>query len=90
MRASARSVTATDQVLLLKNVVPSCSDEVPGQWHPYDISGNVLDGGDGVLLADLSSIKRVLQVPDSSKTFHYKDIISIRWFTAFSSLIYIS
>lgn len=65
-----------NELLLLENVVPSCSDEVPGQRHPHNVSGDVLDGRGGVLLADLSWVEGVLQIPGSTKTFHYEDIIS--------------
>lgn len=42
------------ELLLLKKVAPSCSDKVPGQRHPHNVSGDILDGRGGVLFADLS------------------------------------
>ena len=60
------------KLLLLENVAPSSSDEVPGQWHPHNISGDVLDGRGGVLLADFSWVRGVLQIPGSVKRCSYK------------------
>lgn len=64
------------EILLLENEGPSCSDEVPGQRHPHNILGNVTNGRGGVLLADLSWVECVLQIPGSTKTFSYEEIIS--------------
>lgn len=55
--------------LQMENVIPFFPDKVPGQRHSHDISSNILDGGDGVLPADLCGIQRVLQVPDSKGHF---------------------
>lgn len=55
--------------LLLRDVTPSFSDKVPSQWQSDYISSNVLDGGSGILLADLSRVKRVLQIPVSKINF---------------------
>lgn len=61
------SIATNGKILLLENVAPFRSDEVPGQWHPHDITGDGLDGGGGVLLADLGWIKSVIQVPEKSQ-----------------------
>lgn len=62
------SIPANGGILLLENVAPSRSDKVPSQRHPYDIIGNCLDGGDGILLADLGWVKSVIQVPGPGKS----------------------
>lgn len=62
------SIPTNSEILLLENVAPSRSDEVPGQWHPHDIIADGLDSGGGVLLADLGWVKSVIQVPDSGKS----------------------
>lgn len=70
------NVSMKSEILLLENEGPSCSDEVPGQRHPHNILGNVTNGRGGVLLADLSWVECVLQIPGSTKTFSYEEIIS--------------
>lgn len=62
-----KRISDNGKVLLLENVAPSCSDKVPGQRHPHDVMGNGLDGGDGILLADLVRVKSVVQVSGSGK-----------------------
>lgn len=63
-----KRISDNGKVLLLENVTPSRPDKVPGQWHPHDIIGNGLDGGDGILLADLARVKSVVQVSGSGKS----------------------
>lgn len=62
-----KKISDNGKVLLLENVAPSRSDKVPGQRHPHDVMGNGLDGGDGILLADLVRVKSVVQVSGSGK-----------------------
>lgn len=62
-------------LLLLENVAPFCSDEVPGQRHSHNVPGDVLNGRGGILLAYLSRVKCVVQIPGSKETSYSKDII---------------
>lgn len=59
-------------LLLLEKVAPSCSDKVPGQRHPHNVPGDVMDGRCGILLADFSWVECVLQIPGSAKKRSYK------------------
>lgn len=51
-----------------EKVIPFFPDKVPGQRHSHHIPSHALDGGGGVLPADLGGVQRELQVPCSSGT----------------------
>lgn len=48
---------------LAKKKLPVAADEVPGQGLPHHVAGDAVDGGGGILLADLGGVDGVLQVP---------------------------
>lgn len=76
-----KEIPDRSKILLLENVAPSRPDKVPGQRHPHDIIGNGLDGGGGILLADLGRVKSVVQISGPGKKVDRVFLHSLTWKT---------
>lgn len=62
-QATAAAAPCSMRCSLAKKRPPVAADEVPGQRLPHHVAGDAVDGGGGVLLADLGGVNGVLQVP---------------------------
>jgi len=59
-QATAAAAPCSMRCSLAKKRPPVAADEVPGQRLPHHVAGDAVDGGGGVLLADLGGVNGVL------------------------------